>query len=82
MNSEEEFEIINQTNVPIMQRAIKVIYDMSEDTRLREIARLREKAMHDEASLLNDAREEGREEVISKMRAAGMTEAEIDRILG
>lgn len=28
----------------------KIIYDTSEETRARELARLREKALHDEAS--------------------------------
>lgn len=85
-DNEEDFEMINQTNVPIMQKAVQVIYDMSEDTRVREIARLREKAMHEEASLIHGAEEKGREkeraEIVDKMRAAGMTEDEINRILG
>ena len=44
------------TNMPTIQKAVKVIYDMSEDTKIREIARLREKALHDEASALKQAR--------------------------
>ena len=40
-DSKEELEMISQTNVPIMQKAVNVIYDMSEDTKIREIARLR-----------------------------------------
>ncbi len=51
--------MLEQTNVPIMQKAVSVIYDMSEDTRVKEIARLREKALHDEASALKNAKEEG-----------------------
>ena len=54
----------------IMQKAVRVIYDMSEDTKIREVARLREKALHDEASALKNAKAEGIEE--------GMTEAEIN----
>lgn len=61
-DSEEDFEMISQTNVPIMKKAVNVIYDMSEDTKIREIARLREKALHDEASALKNAKEEGKEE--------------------
>ncbi len=38
---------------------VKFIYDMSEDTRIREIARLREKALHDEASAIKNAKMEG-----------------------
>ena len=83
--SEEEFEMIKNTDVPIMERAVNVIYDMSEDTKVKEMARLREKAMHDEASALGNARREGKaegiEEVIGKMRESGMTEEQIRQIL-
>lgn len=58
---------------------------MSADTRIREIARLREKAMHDEALALGNARregvEEGMEKVIDQMRKSGMTEDQIKQIL-
>ena len=57
----------------IMQKAVRVIYDRSEDARIREAARLREKALHDEASALKNAKAEGLEE--------GMTEAEINAFL-
>lgn len=84
-DSEEDFEMINQTNVPIMQKAVKVIYNMSEDTRIREAARLREKSLHDEASALGGARREGIAEgeanIIAKMKAAGMTDQQINEIL-
>lgn len=105
-DSEEDFEMINQTNIPIMQKAVRVIYDMSEDTRIREEARMREKALHDEASALYNAKKEGlaegeakglakglvegeanglvkgRSEIIEKMRAFGMTDEQIQAILG
>ena len=90
--------MISQTNVPIMKKAVNVIYDMSEDTRIREIARLREKAMHDEASALKHAKAEGIEEgiaqgmaqgmtkgkneIIAQMKAAGMTDEQISFVLG
>lgn len=81
--------MINQTNVPIMQKAVRVIYDMSEDTRIREAARLREKSLHDEASALKNARDEGIEQgkaqeragIIAKLKAAGMTDEQIKNIL-
>lgn len=83
-DSEEEFEMISQTNVPIMKKAVNVIYDMSEDTKIREIARLREKALHDEASALKNAKAEGMEDekasVISRMRANGFTDEQIRKI--
>ncbi len=67
---------------------MKVIYDMSEDTKIREIARLREKALHDEASALKNAKEEGKEEgraeeranAIIRMRANGFTDEQIRKI--
>ena len=75
-----------------MQKAVNVIYDMSEDTRIREIARLREKALHDEASALKNAKAEGeaigiakgiakeRTDAISKMKALGFTDEQIRMI--
>ena len=64
--------MISQTNVPIMKKAVNVIYDMSEDTKIREIARLREKALHDEASALKNAKAEGMAEGIEVGMAKGM----------
>ena len=96
-DSEEELEMISQTNVPIMQKAVNVIYDMSEDTKIREYARMREKALHDEASALKNAKAEGRAEgraegeaigakkteeaIISKLKAYGMTDEQIKAAL-
>ena len=80
---------------------VKFIYDTSEETRIREIARLREKALHDEASALKNAKAEGRAEgeaigmvkgraegraegvasIIAKMKAFGMTEEQIRKII-
>ena len=92
-DSEEDFEVLKQTNVPIMNKAVNVIYDLSEDTRIREMARIREKALHDEASALANAKNEGKAEgraegisigeenavnkMIEKMRKRGMSEDEI-----
>ncbi len=84
-DSEEDLEMLKQTNVPIMNKAVNVIYDLSEDTRIREMARIREKALHDEASALANAKNEGRAEgkaeernfLIEKMRKRGMSEDEI-----
>ena len=93
-DSEEDFEMISQTNIPIMQKAVRVIYDMSEDAKIREAARMREKTLHDEASALHNAKREGRSEgrvegraeerdnIIKKMLAAGMTDEQIQAILG
>ena len=92
-DSEEAFDMIVETNDPVMKKAVRIIYDMSEDSILRERARMREKALHDEASLINGARAEGRAEgiaegevigeqkVIDKMKAYGMTDEQIKAIL-
>ena len=66
--------MLEQTNVPIMQKAVGVIYDMSEDTRVKEIARMREKALHDEASALKNAKEEGLLEGRAEGRVEGRAE--------
>ncbi len=73
-DSEEDFEVLKQTNVPIMNKAVNVIYDLSEDTRIREMARMREKALHDEASALANAENKGIEKGISIGEARGRTE--------
>lgn len=59
--SEEELEMLKNVNEPIITKAVNVIYDMSEDSKIREMARLREKALHDEASALGHARREGKQ---------------------
>ena len=72
-----------------MQKAVNVIYDMSEDTKIREYARMREKALHDEASALKNAKAEGivegraeeRNDIISKLKAYGMTDEQIKAAL-
>lgn len=58
--------MVEATSMPIIQKAVNVIYDMSEDTKIRELARLREKALHDEASALRQAWEEGIAEGLSQ----------------
>lgn len=77
-DSEEDFEMVEATSMPIIQKAVKVIYDMSEDTRIRELARMREKALHDEASALKDATDKGfargKKEGIEEGRAEGRAE--------
>ena len=77
--------MISKTNDPVMKKAVRIIYDMSEDTRMRELARMREKSIRDDASLRAQEREAGRAEerdlLIKKMKASGYSDAEIKRIL-
>ena len=74
-----------------------VIYDWSEQSLIRERARMREKALHDEASAMKKAREEGIAEamakgleqgadnkeskIIANMKALGMSDEQISRII-
>jgi predicted transposase/invertase (TIGR01784 family) len=92
-DSEEEFEMLKNTNVAEIVNATNVILDMSEDTRMRELARWREKAAHDRASALGSAkregiaigRAEGKDEgikaMIENMRLSGMTDEQIEKIV-
>ena len=67
----------------------KVIYDMSEDTRMREMIRMREKALHDKASELASAEKRGRAEgraeerdkMIKAMRLNGMSDEQLNAII-
>lgn len=70
--------MIARTDDKVMNKAVFILHKMSEDEKMQELARIRERAMHDEASYLEDAREEGRQETISdalaRMKALGMSE--------
>ncbi len=55
-------------NVIKNRESVPVIFDMSADTALKERVRLREKALHDEASALQGAKEEGLKEGIAKTK--------------
>jgi predicted transposase/invertase (TIGR01784 family) len=95
--SEEELDMLQQTEVQPIQKAVMIIHQMSDDEKIQELARLREKALHDEASALSTARKEGRaegevigvakgraeerNEMIAKMLKNGMTDEQINKIL-
>lgn len=84
-------------NDNVMQKAVSVILDMSKESRIRELVRLREKALHDEASALGNARRKGQAEgeaiglekgraeeratMIARMRALGVSEEVIESIV-
>lgn len=71
-DSEEDLEMLKQSNVPIITKAVSIIYDLSEDTKIREMARLREKTLHDEASALANAKSEGEAIGLEKGEAIGL----------
>ncbi len=78
---------------PAVKKGCVVVRDWSEESRIREAARIRENALHDEASALKNAwkegyeeglalaRAEGRNDIINKMRLAGLSDEQINRIL-
>ena len=51
--------MIEQMHEPIINKACNIIYDMSEDTRVKEEARMREKFLMDVRSLKAEGLEEG-----------------------
>lgn len=74
--------MLQETNVPVIQKAVMVIHKMSADEKMQEIARMREKALHDEASAIQGARDERDAEIAKNMRAAGFSESDIKKALG
>ena len=64
--------MLNNTNVPAIQRAVVVIRDMSADERIREAAIQRETMLHDKATALRFARDTGYTEGRSEGIAEGM----------
>ncbi|MCL2079081.1 MAG: Rpn family recombination-promoting nuclease/putative transposase [Oscillospiraceae bacterium] len=57
--TEEELDMLKETNVAPIQKAVYILHKMSEDEKIQEVARLREKALHDEVSALGNAKREG-----------------------
>ncbi len=59
LKSEEDADMITRADDRIMNKAVFLLKKMSADDKLREIARIRERALHDEASYIADATEKG-----------------------
>ena len=59
INGEEDAKMLEQTNDTMINKAVFVLREMSADERMREMARQREKILHDEASYMLTARHEG-----------------------
>lgn len=77
--SEEVFRMIEQTNIPIMKKAVRVVYDMSEETAVKEAVRRREKALHDEATAIGAATRKGMAKGLAKGRTEGKAEGRAER---
>ena len=90
--------MLKQTNVPTITKSVEVIYNYSADARMMELYRSREKRLHDEASQMEAARNEGiaqgiekgiaqgraegRAEIEANLRRMGMSQEQIDEALG
>ena len=66
-------------NNEVMNKAVFILRQMSADEKMREVARIRERALHDEASYREDiedakraARAEARAEALAEGRAEGL----------
>ncbi len=87
--SEEELNMLENTNIPEMKKAVKVIRNMSADEEMRYIADFREKTLHNEATALGNAKREGRLEgrqesiqiMINNMKLLGMSDEQIQKII-
>ena len=66
--------MLRTAEMSALDRAIDDLYDMNNNERLKELARMREKAMHDKASELEEAIQTGEAMGIAKGRAEGRAE--------
>ena len=89
--------MLRTAEMSALDRAIDDLYNMNNNERLKELARMREKAMHDKASELEEAIQTGEErglakgiakgraerdnEISDKMKAFGMSDSDISKIL-
>lgn len=90
--------MLQNTNVPEIKKAVRVIHRMSDDEKLRELAEMREKALHVEATALGHAKREGidigidigikqgkretHDAFIEQMKLSGIPQETIDAIVG
>lgn len=89
--TKEEWDMPENTGNADIKEAITILHKMTADEKVREAARLREKAMLDEGSMKDFARKEGigigmgrdeREaEIVANLRSASFSEEQIRQIL-
>lgn len=87
--TEEELDMLDNTGVPEIKKAVTIIRDLNNDTEMRQRALEREMLLHDKASALGKAKRDGikegkaeeRAELINKMRKSGMTDEQIQKIM-
>ncbi len=85
--TEEELEKIKEMEVPSMNQAINAYYTITASSEFREKERLRERARHDEAQALYNARMEIARNMIADgepaekvMRYTGLTKDSIENL--
>ena len=66
--SEEDLKMLETVKEPSIVKAVSFIRHMSADEKTKELARLEEKRLHDEASIIGTARRQG----IAEGKAAGL----------
>ena len=71
MKTEEDADMIISANDNVLNKAVFILKQMSEDEKLQEAARIRERALHDEASYLQDALDEGMAKGMAKGKLQG-----------
>lgn len=78
--TEEDLNMLKNTEVPEINKAIVILRELSEDETTKVMAEAREKAIRDETSALayakNEGRAEGRAEGMAEGEAKGRAEAE------
>ena len=72
--SEEELNMLNETNIPAISQGVKSILTLNSDDRIRAMAWEREKAERDYYSEIGNARSQGREEGRAEGRKEGRAE--------
>lgn len=70
--TEEDLNMLENTNVKEISKAILVLRELNADENMRYLAEMREKALHDEANAINSAKAEGKAEGIAEGIAEGM----------
>ena len=96
--TEDELDMLQQTGVKSIQDAVVVLHKMSADEKTRELAEMREKALHIEATEKSYARAEGEaaglkkgraegraerdNEILANLKSLGMSDEQIKAILG
>lgn len=92
--TEEELDMLQQTGVKPIQDAVVILHKMSADEKTRELAEMREKALHIEATEKSNARAEGiaegraegraerDNEILANLKAMGLSDEQIKQALG